>query len=276
MYGSGWPSNAGGRLIGSLSSLPYALAEAEKDFLVPTQTQALIWGDLVPQMILSATTPRFWNTTPAQIHWVAMTMRHAENMIAEASLNAGTRGRVLDALHSTASLSRGEAVAREIAAGNVRTALDLLTPSELYLIGQATGSDPVNDPGGAELVHYRSIAGDQVSPEAISRVWGTPKPTLANSYRLELLNLKTFPTLMGYSSRIMAESWESNQLYWAEIADEMGLQPAQLNLLIPEWTQLTVERIFASHLEDWPALLRSLRSVGEDLRAGKLKEASRN
>ena len=45
---------------------------------------------------------------------------------------------------------------------------------------------------------------------AISRAFGTPKPTLANSYQPELLNLRTFPTLMGYSSRIMAESWESN------------------------------------------------------------------
>ena len=90
-----------------------------------------------------------------------------------------------------------------------------------------------------------------------------------------MLNLKTFPTLMGYSSRIMAESWESNQLYWAAIADEMGVAPAQLNVLVPEWTQLTVERIFASHLEDWPALLRSLRSVGDDVRAGKLKEPER-
>ena len=30
--------------------------------------------------------------------------------------------------------------------------------------------------------------------------------------------------------------------------------------------QQTVERIFATHLEDWPALLRSLRLVGEDAR----------
>jgi hypothetical protein len=44
----------GGRLVGSLSGLPYALAEAEQNFLVPTQTQALIWGDLVPQMMLTA------------------------------------------------------------------------------------------------------------------------------------------------------------------------------------------------------------------------------
>jgi hypothetical protein len=64
----------------------------------------------------------------------------------------------------------------------------------------------------------------------------------------------------------MAESWESNLLYWADVGDQMGVAPAQLNVLIPEWTQKVVERIFASHLEDWPALLRSLRSVGEELR----------
>jgi hypothetical protein len=36
---------------------------------------------------------------------------------------------------------------------------------------------------------------------------------------------------------------------------------------VPQWTQLTVERIFATHLEDWPALLRSLRMTGDDVRA---------
>ena len=71
---------------------------------------------------------------------------------------------------------------------------------------------------------------------------------------------------MGYSSRIMAESWESNTLYWAALADELSLTPAQLNVRIPEWTQKLVEQIFASHLEDWPALLRSLRQVGEEVR----------
>jgi hypothetical protein len=37
-------------------------------------------------------------------------------------------------------------------------------------------------------------------------------------------------------------------------------------LLIPTWTQQTVEQIFATHLEDWPALLRSLRIVGDEVR----------
>ena len=108
---------------------------------------------------------------------------------------------------------------------------------------------------------------EEVNYAAISRAFGTPKPTLANSYEPELLNLRTFPTLMGYSSRIMAESWESNTLYWAALADELSLRPAQLNVRIPEWTQQAGGAIFASHLEDWPALLRSLRLVGDDVRA---------
>jgi hypothetical protein len=106
-----------------------------------------------------------------------------------------------------------------------------------------------------------------VTYDSISRAFGTPKPTLANSYEPELLGLRTFPALMGYSSRILAESWESNTLYFAALADEVHLAPAWLNVRIPEWTQKLVEQIFASHLEDWPALLKSLRAVGEDVRA---------
>jgi hypothetical protein len=95
---------------------------------------------------------------------------------------------------------------------------------------------------------------------------------LTGSYLPELLNIRTFPTLMGYSSRIMAESWESNLLYYAALADELHLAPSQLNVVVPEWTQQTVEKIFATHLEDWPALLRSLRLVGEDVRSKARKQ----
>jgi hypothetical protein len=52
----------------------------------------------------------------------------------------------------------------------------------------------------------------------------------------------------------------------------MHISPAQLNVNIPQWTGKVVERIFASHLEDWPALLKSLRTVGDDVRAGKSDE----
>ena len=46
---------------------------------------------------------------------------------------------------------------------------------------------------------------------------------------------------MGYSSRILAESWESNTLFWAALADETHVSPSQLNVRIPEWTQKLVE-----------------------------------
>jgi len=32
----------------------------------------------------------------------------------------------------------------------------------------------------------------------------------------------------------VGESWESSNLYWARLADEMGYAPVTLNLLIPE------------------------------------------
>jgi hypothetical protein len=160
-------------------------------------------------------------------------------------------------------------VAQLIERGAVADAAERVTPSELYLLASEVGArrDAASSCVLSELKRLAAGAPEELSPVAISRAFGTPKPTLANSYEPELLNLRTFPTLMGYSSRIMAESWESNTLYWAALADEMGIAPAQMNLRVPEWTRSLVERIFASHLEDWPALLKSLRAVGDDVRA---------
>ncbi len=271
LFGTGWPANAGGRLVGSLSGLAYALAEAEQNFLVPSQTQALIWGDLVPQMMLSAKIPRWWNVTPAQMHWLALHIRFGQAAAAEGALNAARRREFLEELQFHAPPSRTKEVARLLAEGEARDALDRITPSELYAVAAKLSNDS-NHPLAVEIRRMASESPDEINRAAMSKAFGTPKPTLANSYQPELLGLRTFPTLMGYSSRIMAESWESNTLYWATLADEVHLPPSQLNLLIPEWTAKVVERIFASHLEDWPALLRSLRVVGEDVRAKARKQ----
>src|SRR5579875_1522209 len=118
VLGNGWPSSAGGRLVGSLSSLPYALAEAEENFLVPAQTQALIWSDLVPQMILSAKAPRWWNVTPAQLHWVGLHIRYGRDLIAESTFDPELRGQVLDELSLLASPARTRAVEREVETGD--------------------------------------------------------------------------------------------------------------------------------------------------------------
>lgn len=265
-YGSGWPSNAGGRLVGSLSTLPYALAEAEQNFLVPAQTQALIWGDLVPQMILSAKIPRWWNVTPAQVHAVGLHVRYGREVMAEAAFEPQMRTRVVESLWKYAAPARTAEVARMLEQGDVKSAVEHVTPSEMFSVARDLASDGKDD-DSCVLAEIRKLHEAGVTYDSISRAFGTPKPTLSNSYEPELLALRTFPALMGYSSRIMAESWESNTLYWAALADEVHVPPAWLNVRIPEWTQKLVEQIFASHLEDWPALLKSLRAVGDDVRS---------
>ena len=134
VFGSGWPSSAGGRLVGSLSGLPYALAEAEQNFLIPTREQALIWGDLVPQMILRAKVSRWWNVTPAQMHWLRLHMNQAEQLVAEAALNPKRREEVVELLDRYAPPVRVRRVADLLDEGRVSEAIENITPSELFLI----------------------------------------------------------------------------------------------------------------------------------------------
>jgi hypothetical protein len=265
VMGTGWPANAGGRLTGSLGSLPYALAEAEQNFLIPTREQALIWGDLVPQMILSAVIPRWWNVTPAQLHWVGLNMAYAESTLAQSALNDSARQRVVAVLDHYIPPSRLKKVERLLAEGEVRRAEDNIVPSELYRVARELAPGDHDSALAEELRRIAAETPEEVSTQAISHAFGTPKPLLSTSYEPALLNLRTFPTLLGYSSRILAESWESNLLFYGALADEVYMRPDELNLRVPEWTQQTVEHIFATHLEDWPALLRSLRLVGDDV-----------
>ncbi len=267
VIGNGWPTSAGGKLVGSLISLPYTLAEAEQNFLIPSREQALIWGDLVPQLLLTATVPRWWNVTPAQLHWVALHMDLGETLVAESALNSSRRQTVLDALGQYAMPARVAQIRELLEQGRVNAALDLVMPSELFGVARdMLAADPAGSPIADEIRREAAESPQQLNYEVISRSFGTPKPTLANSYSPELMGLRTFPTLMGYSSRILAESWESNLLYYAALADQLSLAPGELNVLVPDWTRQTVERIFATNLEDWPALLRSLRLVGADVR----------
>ncbi len=97
-----------------------------------------------------------------------------------------------------------------------------------------------------------------------------PHPILTQSYGQELLHLKPLPAFMGYASRLLAESWDSNNLYWARLAYEKNYAPVVLNTLVPELTYHMVEKIFATDFEDWPALLRALHEAGDEFRRGQV------
>ncbi len=268
---AGWPANGGAHLEGSLAALPYALAVADQNFLIPKREQSLIWADLAPQLLVAAKSRRWWNVTASQTHWVALHMAYGRELVAEAALDPAARVQLIDALRPLATPGRAHWIEQKIAQGSVKDAAAALTPAELFWVARTLA--PVRRDDSCVLSELRSLAAAQpgeLNYDAISRAFGTPKPTLTNSYRSELLNMRMFPTLMGYSSRIMAETWESNGLYWAALSDELHLPPAALNLKITEWTQKVLESTFANNLEDWEAVLRSLQSVGESEKSEEL------
>ena len=68
LLGVGTPAGGGAYLMGSLTDLSYALAMTEEDFIAPENVQALIWKELVPDLLVSATLPRWWNVSPNELH----------------------------------------------------------------------------------------------------------------------------------------------------------------------------------------------------------------
>lgn len=273
--GPGWPLSAGGRFSGSLSGIAYALADAEKDFLVPQQTQSLIWGELVPQLLLGSTLPRWWQVSPRTQHWAALNLRLGRDLLAEAAVSPEARRAIVGALHLPPL--RGEQVERDLARGDVPHALRLVMPAELYRLARTALSGapaaglkaaaPRAGPLAAVIEQMERDFPEEASEAAASAAYGVPHPKLTRSYRPELLQMSLFPALMGYSSRLLAETWESTNLYWAELADELALHPSELNRLAPQLTRRTLERVFANDLEDWPALLHAMLATGEEFRA---------
>jgi len=272
LLGTGWPSSGGGRLVGSLVGLSYALNEAEQNFLVPVKRQALIWQDLAPQVLLGVTVTRWWGVSRQQQHFVALHLRLGEELVAQAAANPGIREWVYRKLRPRAEPARLWTVEQLLEQGRLKEAVQEVTPAEHFHLAKLYMKEEelfegLSSPCAREIRRLAQARPEEMSYDRIERIYGMPHPMLAHSYQPELLHLPLFPTMMGYSSRIMAESWESNNLYWAALADEMHLAPAQLNLLAPRWTRKSLERIFATHLEDWPALMRSIRFVADDYRA---------
>ena len=268
--------------MGSLAALPYALAEAEQNFLTPKREQALIWGDLVPQIMVDETVTRWRNVTPEQLRWVSLNMERGEDLVASAALDPTVRPQVFNALGRFLYPGTVEKIGDHLLAGDFKGAEAEIPPAEFYALAQDPSLRELSpDVASLEVANLSAQNRPDLTPAAIARAFGTPKPTLTHSYQPCLLHLRTFPALMGYSSRILAETWESNNFFYAALADRVGIPVDRLDAYVPEWNRATVENIFATHLEDWPALLRSLHTVREkvlqrDQTAGTLQEAGEN
>jgi hypothetical protein len=276
LFGEGSPAGGGAHLVGSLADLAYVLSEAEQDFISPENVQALIWRETVPGLLTDAVFPRWWSVTHNELHAVTLYQMAGEELISASASDEKLRAEVMHILSERMSPYRASQLEQGIRDGQGQEAIaHILTPADsFYLTAEIRRRYPADTgvwgPSGQELERLSHRYPDEVNLEKISRDFGVPHRTLAQSYACELLNVKPFPAFSGYSSRLMAESWDSNNLYWARLADEKGYAPVMLNRLVPELTRHMVTKIFATDFEDWGALLRAMHEAGEDFRQGKI------
>ena len=274
LFGEGSPAGGGAHLVGSLADLPYVLAETEQDFIAPENVQALIWREVVPGLLTNAVLPRWWGVSKSELHGVALYQRAGEELLTASADNPVLRSKVTNILSDRMLPQRAAWLEQTLAAGRIPEMIARITPADtFYLTAEFRRRFPENDWWGAAGQELNSLSRRypaELTWERLSQDFGVPHPTLAQSYAREMLNMKPFPAFAGYSSRLLAESWDSNNLYWARLADEMGYPPAALNHLVPNLTRRMVEKIFATDFEDWPALLRAMQETGDDFRHGKV------
>jgi hypothetical protein len=279
LFGVGAPAGGGAYLIGSLADLPYALAEMEEDFIVPENVQALIWRETVPDIMVSAVVPRWWNVSAHELHAVTLYQHSGEEILTAAAGNAQLRDKVTYILSERMAPQRLQWVQEAMvpAASGSAVVPRVMPADTFYLAAEFHQKFPEEaasaGPASRQLADLCRKYPAETSPERVSRDFGTPHPTLARSYSSEFLNLKQLPAFGGYSSRLFGESWESGNLYWARLADEMGYSPVMLNSLVPELTRRMTGKIFATDLEDWPALFRAMRETGEEFKQSKVAPA---
>ena len=273
LIGRGSSASGGARLAGSLADLPYALARAEQNFLVPENVQALIWVEMVPGLLTSAVVPRWWDVSKNELHAVTLYQRAGEELLSSAQENEQLQKDVLDLLADRLLPQRSEKIQDALRSKKIEQLLPQITPGEtFYLAAEFRRRFPGENyhwgPGGRELETLSQSDRDAVSWERLSKDFGVPHPTLAQNYARELLDVKPFPAVMGSPSRLLAETWDSSNLYWARLADEMNYAPVTLNDLVPELTRRMIQKITASDFEDWPAVLRAMRETGDEFRHG--------
>ncbi|HEX3471348.1 MAG TPA: hypothetical protein VHT28_09195 [Silvibacterium sp.] len=275
LFGVGAPAGGGAYLVGSLADLPYSLAAAEQDFIAPENVQALIWPEIVPDLLASATLSRWWSVTPREQHAVALYQRSGEELLAASQSNPQLREKVVSILSNRMSPQRLEQMEQALQSKDLTAEIAQLLPADsFYLAAEFRQRFPQESaslgPAGQALDKLSHQYPEEVSLERLSKDFGIPHPELAQTYSRELLNVRPFPAFSGYSSRLFGESWDSSNLYWARLADERSDSPVTLNVMSPQLTRLMVSKIFANDYEDWPAVVRAMHEAGNDFLQGRI------
>jgi hypothetical protein len=294
LVGIGVTAGGGAYLMGSLADLPYALAQVEEDFIAPANVQALVWRETAPQLLVSGVVPRWWGVNSDELHAVALYQHAGEELLDAAGTNpklreeltgifarympAGRVARIESALAEQTGTQNAQAGTQSAQSGTHKWSKEI-APSDCFYLAADYRREYPSESGNwgnalkalDELAHKDPQSAD---PERISADFGVPHPAMEQSDAPSLVESGVFPVSGGYTNRLFGESWESSNLYWARLADDMGYSPVTLNLIVPELTRQMVTRIFATNVDDWPAILRAMKQTGEEFQQGKIEVAS--
>lgn len=276
LIGVGVTAGGGAYLLGSLADLPYALAAVEQDFISPSKVQALIWKEIVPEFLVDSVVPRWWGIRQDEMHAAALYQRAGEELLVASARNPQIREKVLAILAEQLPPSRLDLATRSLAQPeSVNALIRQMLPADTFFLAaefRSRFSDQIAQSGdaGRELETLIRKDPSHTTPERLSKDFGLPHLEIGQSDTCTVLNVGIFPASAAFRGRLFAESWESANLYWARLADETGYSPAMLNLLVPNLTRHMVENIFATNIDDWPALLRALETTGDDFRRGAI------
>jgi hypothetical protein len=276
LVGIGVTAGGGAYLLGSLADLPYALASMEEDFIAPEKVQALIWREVVPELLVVAVTPRWWSVSQDEMHAAALYQRFGEELLIASASSPQLREKVLRILSDRLSPSSLEETEQALQHSETATALvpHILPADTFFLAAEFRSRFPAEasqwGTAGRDLEVLIQKDPSNASPARLSKDFGTPHPAMAQSNGCTLLNTGIFPVSGAFDDRLFGESWESSNLYWARLADEMGYSPVMLNVLVPDLTRHMVANIFATDIDDWPALLRAMQETGDQFRQGRI------
>jgi hypothetical protein len=276
LIGVGATAGGGAYLVGSLANLPYALAATEGELIAPKNVQALIWKETVPDLLMDAVVPRWWTSSRTELHAAALYQRAGEELFTASASDPQLRTKVVGILADQMTPDRLEWTQAVLGRSETASsAASSLLPSEAFFLSvefRKQYPDQASNLGQAnrELSDLSRANPADISPERLSADFGVPHSILLLNNSRTLLKMKPPPAFGGYASRLLVQSWESNNLYWARLADEMGYSPVMLNVLVPALTRRMVVNIFASSIDDWPALFRAMQETGDEFRKGKI------
>jgi hypothetical protein len=225
---------------------------------------------------VDAILPRWWTVSRNELHSVTLYQRFGEELLSAAPSNRELQAKVIDILSEHMTPGRLDRTEQALRTEEDVTALisQMLPADTFYLAGEFRKRYPQQvslwSQAGRELEDLSRKYPSDANSERLSADFGVQHPDLMFTNSRALLDMEPPSAFGGNASRVLAESWESNNLYWARLADEKGYSPVMLNLLVPTLTRHMIANIFASNIDDWPALLRAMEETGNEFRQGKI------